>query len=203
MANNIVYIPIGNACNIASYLKHVGLRGIAYPFDWNVTPIKSAVKLINNDFEDFMELENLIFLEPTNRLLFKEDGINLEVTEDIITPVYCKKYNMLFVHDFSSKGKKEFELIKNKYIRRIERLRKILKSDKKIIFVYDNSPLNDWQSGLYKNVEYSFEFLSDNDLDKLNITRDKIEIISLDEVKKRTILLRIFASIKKKLFKST
>jgi len=67
-----VYIPLGNDCSVSHFLRKSNLREKAYPFDWNITPLKSAIKLIENNFEDFLSLENLEFGEPCQRILFEE-----------------------------------------------------------------------------------------------------------------------------------
>lgn len=66
-------------------------------------PFKSVIEILKNDFEEFFYLDNLIFLSPTKRFLFKDDEENPELVDEIITPVYDKKYHILYVHDFSEK----------------------------------------------------------------------------------------------------
>jgi len=182
----IIYLPIGSSCKVAWYLNKHGLRTEAYPFDWVVIPINSAIKLLNNNFQDFFQVSNLIFLEPTNRLLFKDDDKNPELTEDIITPVYDKKYNILYVHDFSKNGKIEYELIKQKYMKRVRRLQKIWNIEKyKIYCIYDDTELNDWQISQYKKVDY--KYIKNDKL--LTLKRKKSILISLSDFKKKKEIL--------------
>ena len=58
---NYEVIPLGINCAIANYLRLYNLRKHALPFDWIVTPIQSAIKLIDNDFDDFLCRDNLVF----------------------------------------------------------------------------------------------------------------------------------------------
>ena len=126
MENKNLYIPIGIDCSISHYLRHVGLRYEAFPFDWNVTPITSALSLIENNFEGFLEFDNLQFLPPTKRLLFEENDLVVNITNDIITPVVCRRYGMLFPHDFSEAGPQDYVKVKQKYDRRIQRLKDVM-----------------------------------------------------------------------------
>lgn len=142
-------IPLGLNCDVAHFLRKNGLRKSAFPFDWNITPIETVIQLIENDFEDFLSPHNLTYLSPTPRVLFKEEGTNLEFIDEMITPVICRKYRMLFPHDFSAGGELDLESVQSKYRNRIDRLRNLLSSDKKLTFVVQNGTLNDWQNEQY------------------------------------------------------
>lgn len=181
---NKIFIPIGSSCSVTWYLDKNGYRKYAFPFDWTVTPIQSAIELLNNNFSDFLNPTNLLYLKPTNRLLFKEDGVNVEITEDIVTPVYDKKYHILYVHDFSTEGKDDLNKVLEKYQRRVIRLQKLLsKEENSIFFIYDNREPNDWQRMQYLQAKYNFLKLTQNDIDTLSINRNNIKLISLDEFK--------------------
>ena len=142
-------VPLGLNCAISYYLRAKGLRVTAFPFDWNVTPIQSAIELINNGFSNFLDRNNLIFLPPVNRFLFDENGIELEIKNDIITPTVCKKYNILFPHDFPQFGERNLDVVLLKYTRRIKRITELLNSNTHLIFVHHNGKLNDWQKDQY------------------------------------------------------
>jgi hypothetical protein len=188
LKNNTYYIPIGNNCAPTWYLQKIGYRNFAFPFDWTVTPINSAIEILNNDFEDFFNLDNLIFLPSTKRLLFKNDEDNPELVDDIITPVYDKKYHILFVHDFSENAKLEYIKVKEKYMRRVERFKKLLKNkNKKIIFIYDNTQPNEWQKNQYDKVNFDFKILSEKELNNLHLKQYDVDFISLKEFKKEII----------------
>lgn len=142
-------VPVGVNCDVAHYLREHSLRQAAYPFDWTVTPIQSVIALLRNDFQDFLREENLVFLPSVQRLLFKEDEIDLEVNNEIVTPALCQKYKILFPHDFSVSGKDDLPSVQDKYAKRIRRLSKILRSNKEVFFVRQDTALNDWQNAQY------------------------------------------------------
>lgn len=150
-------IPIGIDCSPTHFLRANDLRDEAYPFDWTVTPLRSAIELIENDFEGFLEYENLEFLPPTNRLLFEENGVDLKISEDIITPVICRRYGILFPHDFSKLGEADYTKVKLKYKRRIERFKGHILNAKSVRFVFHIGALNDWQIAQYRLVGLNFD----------------------------------------------
>lgn len=185
--SNKLYIPIGIDCSASHYLRSTGQRNEAFPFDWNITPISSALKLIENNFEGFLELGSLEFLPPTYRLLFRENGVDVKITKDIITPVICHRYGILFPHDFSESGVKDYKYVKDKYERRILRLMDIIKSPSKKIFLYNLGVLNDWQLEQYKYAHCTF---IENSRDEVKscfskLSYNNIELASVKELKNR------------------
>lgn len=187
MKNKELYIPIGIECSISHYLRHMGLRYEAFPFDWNVTPITSALSLIKNNFEGFMEFENLQFLPPTKRLLFEENGLDVKITNDVITPVVCRRYGMLFPHDFSEEGLNDYKMVKMKYERRIQRLKDAIEKPILKILIYNRCALNDWQLEQYRLAGMEFEENSKNETqifaEQLPIPIKEVKIISLKRIK--------------------
>jgi hypothetical protein len=125
------------------------LRKYALPFDWNITPTQSVIKLLDNNFENFLNKENLYWCPPTRRLLFTENNHELIVSDQEITPVICTKYNMLFPHDFINASEQTYYEVWQKYYRRIERLRALLESSQYVIFVAVDEELNEWQAKQY------------------------------------------------------
>lgn len=149
-------IPIGIDCSVTHHLRKSGLRVRAFPFDWNVTPISSAVSLIQTRFNNFMDESNLVFLPPTNRVLFEENGIELKVVNEVITPVVDKKHKMLFPNDFSSAGEGDLALVKKKYDKRIYRLLELIDTSEEIIFLFNLGNINDWQAEQYRHSGINF-----------------------------------------------
>jgi hypothetical protein len=197
-----INIPIGNDYSVAHYLKTVNLRSFSFPFDWCVIPVNSAIKLIENDFDDFLDKENLVFLPPCNRMLFSENGVDLKITEQLITPVVDKKYKILFPHDFSEKGELELPFVKEKYIRRIIRLQKILKEKSPTNFIYNIIPINDWQSDQFKLAKVRYPQHIESDIDIKNILtsfNNASYSFKLNEFKKQNKLLIAISKIKKRL----
>lgn len=142
-------VPLGVDCKISHLLRERGLRLTAFPFDWNVAPVASAIELLSNDFADFLNPDNLVFLPPVDRLLFAENGAEIQMKNDVITPVVCKRYRMLFPHDFSKAGREDLPAVQNKYARRVERLMELLHSTVRLVFIAHDRELNSWQMQQY------------------------------------------------------
>ncbi|WP_150464419.1 DUF1796 family putative cysteine peptidase [Francisella sp. XLW-1] len=181
-----IYVPIGIDCDVAYYLRSINLRREAFPFDWIVSPISSSIELINNDFEGFLEFSNLSFLEPTKRFLFKDN----ELCEDMVTPVYCKRYHQLFVHDFSARGINDYTQVFDKYKKRVNRLRELLYNKEKIVFVYNDTTPNSWQLHKYNRVNYTWQGFSEKNV---NIN---YKIISFRRFKRATYLRSCFYKLR-------
>ena len=143
-------VPMGTNCSVAYYLRKRGLRQTAYPLDWTVTPMRSVGMLLENEFEDFLQEENLVFLPKTKRLLFDERENRLETRNEVVTPVVCRKYKILYPHDFSQKGRAEYDSIREKYLRRIEKLYETLISNRLIFFITNDEYPNEWQIRQYE-----------------------------------------------------
>ena len=150
-------IPLGVNCAIAHGLRKANLRFSALPFDWTVTPVQSCLRLIENDFNDFLSPKNLEFLPPTQRLLFDENGVELVMKDDVITPAICREYGILYPHDYPEQHENFIESVYGKYQRRIQRLRQLLAADKHLIFVHHDGSLNDWQIEQYEACGVKFE----------------------------------------------
>lgn len=184
-----IYIPIGSNCATSHYLRKHNMRNIAYPFDWNCASLEMIYDVLSNDFENFL---NDIFIgTKIDRLYFGEDD-NIIITNEKIFPIICKKYNILFPHDFNKIDANYINKVKNKYKRRIERFKNIINSDKIIYLVYCNKKfnLNPWQKSVYN--EYNKKILEHyngnntyflNKIKELFKDKKNINIISLNELK--------------------
>jgi hypothetical protein len=62
-----VVICLGQSCYALLKIRECGLRGLAYPFDWNVTYHAALITLINNDFSQLMD-EHLIHFDNHTRI---------------------------------------------------------------------------------------------------------------------------------------
>lgn len=99
------YISLGAFCDVAGDLEKLGLRNQSSPFDWGISSFPEIIQLIENGFNDFMNINNL-YQDIHNRNHYK----------DI-------KYNFYFFHDFNGYEslEKQYPKVKQKYDRRIER----------------------------------------------------------------------------------
>lgn len=129
--NRATLVPIGTDCLVVHYLRSQGMRVQAYLFDWNVTTPCCAIELMKNGFDEFISEENLLFLPSTKRKLFSEKNLDLKIAAEVITPVICQRYEILFPHDFSSIGRQDLPSVRRKYERRTLRLIKLLNTSKK------------------------------------------------------------------------
>lgn len=129
---NIKYdlvISLGTDCACASYLNRHNLRFHSFPFDWlTVAPFENRISLVVNDFEHFLDYNDLKFLfsgdeQPFNK---EKDGFQNVKT----------KFN--FYHDFPANVPLEKSLpsVREKYNRRIKRFYKKIHNNKKILFIY-------------------------------------------------------------------
>ena len=163
-----ILIPIGRKCDIAHNLRNYNLRKQAFPFDWTIVSISTALALIKNRFKGFLEEENLVFLKPiAGRALNKNNELvvnkNINEIPVLRTPVVCKKFNMLFTHDFSEKGILDLPIVKEKYDKRISRLLKIIDEKRDIVFLYDNRDLYKEHYPIFESVGIDFKTIESKD----------------------------------------
>ena len=163
------FVSLGNSCSIAYNLKLCNLRTEAYPFDWvRVTNINNVTTLIDNKFNDFLDIDTFVFKEYSD--IFE---VNSKMGSYVYKNNYCS-----FYHEFENRIEREKLLsFKDKYIRRIERFLDLLQSDKKIIFIREEfgkikiNKINRFIKKLYENnPNINFNIIL--------ITNDNIEIES-------------------------
>jgi hypothetical protein len=140
---NPEFIPLGESCAIAYQLHKHGKRKQAYPFDWIRTgKLKNITNLIN---ENFMCFTSFVKCSDKGKNNFpKVDGDNFN--KDGKPCVLVKnKFNMRFPHDFDETNFKEQGiLVRQKYFRRIDKFKDIINSEKKVIFIREESILKPW-----------------------------------------------------------
>lgn len=148
--------------------------------------------VLSNNFEDFL---NDIYIGTKIKRLYFGDNDELIITNETIYPIICKKYNILFPHDYNNIDIEYINKVKNKYQRRISRYINILNNDcidKNIYLVYFNETfnLNEWQKSVYN--EYDTKILENyTNSDECYLTKIKdlykdrtnVNVISLDELK--------------------
>jgi hypothetical protein len=102
-------VSLGWFCGTASSLSKLGLRSQSSPFDWYFSHYWAVLNQIENDFQDFMVKYNLEIVDGNNK-----------VFRDIKYGFYCN-------HDVKEDFDSEYELIRNKYLRRVKRFRETIK----------------------------------------------------------------------------
>lgn len=151
-------IPLGSNCSIAHFLRKQRLRKYAFPFDWTITPVQSALQLLEGSFNRFLASENLHRGEVSNRMYFDDAGSDVVITNEKIVPMIDQRYQLLFPHDFRTGEPEEILAVQAKYSRRIDRLLEALESPRpqSIAFIACNGTINDWQRSVYESAEIVF-----------------------------------------------
>lgn len=118
---------MGEKCFVATKLNYANLRKVSMPFDWLAgATFEDRFNLFLNKFEGFFDRKDL-----TDRGV--KDGKRI-----------CKneKTKITFIHDFSVDGDfdEEYNMVSEKYDRRINRLLETLQQDKDILIMYAELP---------------------------------------------------------------
>lgn len=103
-------ISLGWFCGTASALNYNGIRSCSSPFDWYFSNFANVLQMIENDFSDFLNIDNL-----------KIDESNYQYFIDV-------KYDFWFTHEIQENFLEEYPLIKEKYNRRIMRFLQEIKN---------------------------------------------------------------------------
>lgn len=86
---------LGEDCACSSYLRRFNLQEYSYPFDWlTKADFSVRVDLLLNDFEGFLEKENLIKLDKNT---FKGDK------DEKNDYYWCKKRTLIFTTILTTK----------------------------------------------------------------------------------------------------
>jgi len=140
MSNHLAYtiITMGFDCSPASALKSMGMREFSLPFDW----VQSNIQSIKRCFEDgFAKFHTNLQLNQNKTRLIDEYGIQYPHEYPVVS---CQKDDTNLINeDMLFPENKEDHIIDNwmtyysevkeKYNRRIERFKSILKSHEPIV----------------------------------------------------------------------
>ena len=122
-------VSIGEDCACTSYLRRFNLQDFSFPFDWlTKASFETRTKLLINNFDNFLNKENLVLMQKTK-------NTNVDNKHDYYIDSVLDFY---FYHDFriNINFDEEYENVKEKYTRRINRLYKEIDSSKNILFVW-------------------------------------------------------------------
>ena len=126
---NLIF-SIGEACLCTQALRNSKLQIYSYPFDWLFGgDFISRCEILANKFERFIEKSDLEWA-------FSVRSISCEA--------YHNKHNDLtFNHDFNKEVPfdKMYDIVKEKYNRRISRLFQNIEKANKILIVYTEAPI--------------------------------------------------------------
>ena len=122
--NEMIYIPIGEDCYSTFYLQKKKLRKFSTIFDWIIISPINIFALFKNDFKDFLLKDNLKVLKKSKK---KFKHADLEIMET--------KYNLKMPHHFNN-IENDYNMIYDKFQKRIKHLNNLLINEKEITFVY-------------------------------------------------------------------
>jgi hypothetical protein len=149
-------VSLGSICQPAWHLKANGVRKGAYPFDRVITPFHALIPFIAQRGAGFLEKDHLKILE----VLYGEHT-SYEHVVDLA-------YDIHFIHDFHHPDMCNYDNVKAKYERRVQRFFELLESDKKILFVrvqmnrHEAQILDDLLHSQYPHLEYTLVAISDD-----------------------------------------
>ena len=128
------YLTLGYDCSPAAALKNLNLREFALPFDWIVSDINILELCFKTDFSKFHK--NLVFNHNKTRLIdeygfqFPHDyPLNDTDIENVGEGVFGEENGKHIVENWSN----YYDIVSDKYNRRIERFKNIVNDTKPII----------------------------------------------------------------------
>jgi hypothetical protein len=167
------FISLGGNCAIAYQLKKLGLRNKSYPFDWCKISISKLNKVLENDFENFSDIE--ITKYSKNHLLDGQDDSDEEINSG--SYIVKNKYNISFAHEIKTDTEEEIKEFKITLKRRIQRFKNL--NNHNITFVI----LNLENVKNKKNININLEFLLKNL--KIYFKHFKLIYIGYNEIKEK------------------
>lgn len=170
MPENHICISVGNSCISASIIRDLNLNNETYPLNWIITPSESLLNLFRNDFNNFFEKENLSIGGPG---------------APNFIGVFDNLYNIHSRHDFKESIDffSQYNDIRDKYLRRIKRLYKLMNSaDKKIYFLRFFDLTKDQAiefttiiSKKFPNLSYQLIYISNDDKEGISWNLDLVK----------------------------
>jgi hypothetical protein len=131
----VVAISLGGCCTIASVLRETGLRRAAYPFDWMFSTFDAVYKSIEDDFRLFLDPATLKVADD-RRIVLNAYGI--QFVHDFPTIHHPAALNDSETHEWAeirADWRNFIEPIREKYQRRIERLRAALSGSDHVFLI--------------------------------------------------------------------
>jgi hypothetical protein len=126
-----IYISIGAQCTTPTLFKSLEVKKESLPFDWMFSTPEFVFTIIKLLLIDKMEIDHIVdnYFFACDKKAIHNDIQQQFITDDNGTSLINTKYNVCFPHDNPD--------ARDKYIRRMERLKKIiLNQDNFIYFVY-------------------------------------------------------------------
>lgn len=123
------YISLGFNCNVALALRKCKLNKATNVFDWLVSHPQNILNILEENVTEVLNNEP-IFLDFS----MKKQKYHI-TNNNKIKRIYDEKNNLIFSHDYNGTHQSIIDT-KNKYKRRLIRLKDILNKDDKILFIF-------------------------------------------------------------------
>ncbi len=176
------YISLGSSCSVAYQLQKLNLKKESLPFDWiRANDISFVLYLIKNNFNGF--LNNLVHVKDDDKFPYIEDGEDFDKVVDKHTKIYKNEY-LGFFHDF--KENITFEMVKEKYDRRIKRFYDVIKDES--IFIRDEQKFKESDIKIYNEINHEIKKYNINNKLVLIINTFKIKNLNLKGLDKDIIV---------------
>lgn len=180
--NEFFYISLGSDCSVSYQLRHLNLQTSgSLPFDWmKINNFNDIINIFQNDFQDFLNLDYYKSIPQSSNFNYFDknpisNNISTVVNENITSnyKLIHTKYKIILPHEFIGDNWNKEKFIE-KYSRRVERLKCIIKDNNKMkIFVrLMNKPYS-------KEIEKKLKL--ENILEIINCKNYKILMINPDE----------------------
>jgi hypothetical protein len=133
------FVSIGSDCSPAAVLRQLGIRTCAFPFDWVQTNVFGIERCLEEDFHDFHE--NIRRMDHGRRMI---DPYGFQYPHDYPLVGHSQENDSkigkgLFAEDLHKPIVDNwllyYQTVKQKYERRIQRFRDLLKGSTPIVFL--------------------------------------------------------------------
>lgn len=122
-----IFISLGMNCGPGRQFEKKKLTEAFFPFDWCISDFESIYEALKNDFSNYLEKESL-------EVLHHPENAKHRVVHD-------HTYNIRYLHDFTLEGEplNDYEQIRTKYFRRIDRLYRACSQRTKKVYFFRTS----------------------------------------------------------------
>ena len=169
-----ICISLGDACGPAMMLRDLGLRREAFPFDWTVSHYDAFIRAFTEDFQFFL---TDLKMRSGNQGVIDHYGIHFTHDWPTVERPNIDALQADYINnaDLSSNWQQALPLVRQKYVRRIERFRNVCRGSDKVIFIRsgDSGPdvaaiknkalaIRDYLKSQYPTLDFVLIFISGN-----------------------------------------
>lgn len=129
-----LYISLGSSCCSALNLRSLGIRTAAYPFDWVISPFDALYAALKDDFQYFL---SDLKIRPGNQGVIDHYGFHFTHDWPTIQHSTIDALNSDFIGNniLFHTWQQVLPAVKEKYRRRIERLKQACLGKEKVFFI--------------------------------------------------------------------